>query len=225
MTTARIVLLIALLLPLLGRAQEAASGSPSTEAEAASEGALSPPPLLSAPPGKDPSLAKPPKERHSLAARMALQTPLVIVGALAGGAAGLGAVELIGSQGNEREDHRVALSLVGGALGAAGAAYGGGAILGMDGSLLYTLLGAGVGLAIPSIGLLTGLARLETLNDVSLVVMLVIAGLACPVAAYELSHAAAQKDKAASPSAARPRVYPVFAATSGGGALGLAGTF
>lgn len=211
MTTARIVLLIALLVPVLGRAQEAAS-----------EGALSPPPLLSAPPGKDPSLAKPPKEGYSLAARMALQTPLVILGALAGGAAGLGAVELIGSQGNEREDHRVALSLVGGALGATGAAYAGGAILGMDGSLLYTLLGGGVGLAIPSIGLLTGLASLDTLNALSLTVMLGIAGLACPVVAYELSHAAAQKDKAA---ASGPWVYPVVAATPGGGALGLAGRF
>jgi hypothetical protein len=210
MTTARVVLLIALLVPLLGRAQEVAS-----------EGALSPPPLLSAPPAR----VKPIEERYPLGVRMALQIPLVLAGAVAGGAAGLGGAELIGSQGRERETHRIALSLVGGGLGMAGTVYAGGAILGMEGGFLHTLLGAGIGVALPSIGLLAGLASFRTLNEVTAIVSLGMLGLACPIVAYELSHAAAWKEKDAPRTATGPRVYPVFAAAPGGGSLGLAGRF
>ncbi|XXF80205.1 hypothetical protein P2318_10765 [Myxococcaceae bacterium GXIMD 01537] len=209
MTTARIVLLIALLAPLLGRAQEVPS-----------EAALPPPPLLSAPPGKDPSRASPLEERYSVGARVGLQLPLALVGALAGGVAGLGGAELIGSQGRERETHRIALSLVGGGLGAAGAVYGAGAILDMEGSFLHTLLGAGVGVAIPSLGYLAGVGDIKGSNQAGVLVMLGMAGLACPIIAQELSHAEARKEKAAG-----LRVYPVAAAGPGGGSLGLAGRF
>lgn len=209
MTTARFVLLIALLAPLLGRAQEVPS-----------EASVPPPPLLSAPPGKDPSLAPMLEERYSLGARVGLQLPLALVGALAGGAAGLGGAELIGSQG-DRETHRIALSLVGGGLGAAGAVYGAGAILGMEGRFLHTLLGAGVGVAIPAIGFLAGVNDINGPNQTGVLVMLGLAGLACPIIANELSHADARKEKAAT----GPWVYPVASAGPNGGSVGLAGRF
>ena len=211
MTTARYVLLIALLVPLLGRAQEAAS-----------EGALSPPPLLPAPRGSEPSRPLTLEERYPLGVRMVLQIPMVLAGAVGGGIVGLGGAELLGSQGNERENHRISLSLLGGALGMAGTVYAGGAILGMEGSFLHTLLGAGVGLAIPTIGLVAGLSEFRTLNQVTGVVALGMLGLACPIVAYELSHAAAEKAKARPKG---PWVYPIAAASPNGGSLGLAGRF
>ena len=210
MTTARFVLLIALLAPLLGRAQEVPS-----------EAAVPPPPLLSAPPGKDPSLAPMLEERYPLEVRVGLQLPLALVGALAGGAAGLGGAELIGSQGGARETHRIALSLVGGGLGAAGAVYGAGAILGMEGSFLHTLLGAGVGVAIPSLGFLAGVNDINGPNQTAVLVMLGLAGLACPIIAQELSHAEARKEKAAT----GPWVYPVAVAGPGAGSGPRAGGF
>jgi len=227
MTTARIVLLIALLVPLLGRAQEAATGSTSTGTEVPVEDAPSPPPFLSVPPEKAPSRERALEERYpSLEVRMAVQIPLTLMGALAGGAAGLGGAELFGSQGRDKEDHRIAFSLVGGALGAAGATYAGGAILGMEGRFVHTLLGAGLGLAIPAAGFAMGVDSLNGYDNIGALVLLGLAGLACPIVAYELSHAEALKTKAPALSAATgPRVYPVFAATSDGGALGLAGRF
>lgn len=228
MTTARFVLLIALFAPPLGWAQEAAPGAATpARSDVPSEVTLSPPPLLSAPSGKSSLDALTPEKRYpSLGARMGLQVPLVVVGALAGGVAGLGAVEVLSISDRSREDSRIALSLVGGALGAAGAVYGGGAILGMEGSFLYTLLGAGVGVALPSIGLLAGLSSFRTLNQTTAVIMLGMVGLAGPIVGYELSHSAAVSAMSArAPTTTGPRVYPLFAATSGGGSLGLAGRF
>jgi hypothetical protein len=222
MPSARFVVLLAVLVPFLGQAQDSTAPGDSP---------LAPPPLVSAPQGTAPErprsarlLTPEDEEAFPRVTRLGVEWSAALVGAVAG--AYLGGVS--GEHLNPMLDQRsyMGLGLVGGTLGMSIAVYGAGTLMDARGGFFSTLLGGMVGGALPALAYYSGLLTLRTPNEATLLGLLGLVGLAGPVVAYELSHAATPDPRLRlSRASTGPRVVPVLAASAEGGTLGLAGQF
>ncbi len=222
MQSARFAVLLVVLVPFLGQTQDLSARSDSSPAA---------PPLVSASPDGGPErpgrarlLSEEEEEDLSQPTRIGVGSLMGLLGGVAGGCLGYGGAYLLAPKSNK--PLYTSLVLVGGTLGMSTAVYGFGSLMGARGRFLPTLLGGAVGAVLPALGLITGLPRTSNANRLTLLGFVAMLGLAGPIVGYELSHAAALAPGAPAPRASTgPRVYPVVAATSEGGALGLAGQF
>lgn len=231
MSLPRLVLLLPLLLPLLGQAQEP---SDAPTAPAPEESRLSAPPLVSAPageaePGKsrrapdglrllepeDVRLREAEEEYGGTFGRVTLETLGSVIGGATGGLAGYGAAQYLGG---DVEPYLVGAGLlVGMTLGV----YGTGSLMRARGGLLPTFVGAVAGMGMS----LAFLVLADGVGDGGLVLVpLSMMSLIGPIVGYEVSHSIALESAARRPQAG-PRVYPVLGGTTRGPALGLAGSF
>jgi hypothetical protein len=222
MQIARFAVLLVVLVPFLGQAQDFSAPSDSP---------LAPPPLVSAPQGSMPEhphgarlLTEDEEEGLSQEVRIGLEAGMSLVGAVLGGYLGDAGAHLV----HPKWDIRFYASMVlaSGTLVMTTAVYGAGTLAGGRGRFLPTLLGGVLGAVLPGVLYSTGMLTTRTPNEVALLGLLGLVGLAGPVVGYELSHSAAPAPKRPGPSASTgPRVYPVLSASTEGGTLGLVGQF
>jgi hypothetical protein len=223
----RLVLLLAVLMPLLGWAQEESDvpRAPTSQADR-----LPAPPLVSAPTGEpqessryEPDvrlleLEEAEEEYGGTFGRMMLEVLGAVTGGAAGVLAGYGASLYFGG---DLEPHLIVTGIL---LGSAGGVYGAGTLLSGRGGFLPTLLGSAGGVGMALLFLYAG----DGLGDNGLLLLpLSLIALMGPIAGYEISHAVEVESlsRAKRRAHAGPRVYPAFGATSRGPALGLAGVF
>jgi hypothetical protein len=233
MNLPRLVLLLTVLMPLLGWAQEA---SDAPTAPAPEKGRLSAPPLVSAPaaetePGRSPyepgdlrlldeearRALEAEEEYGGTFGRVMFETLGSVAGGVAGGLAGYGAAQYFGG------DIEPYLVVTGVLMGTTLGVYGAGTLMSARGGVLPTLLGsvAGMGMSFLVLGMNDGL------GDGGLeLIPLVLMPLVGPIVGYEVSHSLEMESTAGLRARAGPRVYPVLGATARGRpALGLAGSF